>query len=91
VHSKPTYDTAKHILITGARAPVAASVPICWRPDTRQQYVRFSLGCASRCHSGYITLPSPRFDLAGYAEAMEHAVIEHDIELIIPHAKKSFS
>ncbi len=82
------------ILITGARAPVAlhlarlfhAAGHRAWLADTH----RFPLSAATRLAEGYIRLPPPRDGLAAYGAAVEAAVAQHGIELVIPTCEEVF-
>lgn len=84
----------KRILITGARAPVALHLCRLLASNNCAVFLAdtfdFPLAQASNRHSGYITLPSPRFDLEGYAAGLTRAVAEHGIELIIPTCEEVF-
>ncbi|MCF2870676.1 ATP-grasp domain-containing protein [Octadecabacter sp. G9-8] len=82
------------ILITGARAPVALHLCRLLASDTCQIFLADTydapLSKASNRHSGYIKLPPPRYDLAGYGAALAKAVAAHKIDLIIPTSEEVF-
>jgi hypothetical protein len=82
------------ILITGARAPVALHLVRLLAGDGTAVFLAdsydYPLGKASSRHSGYIKLPMPRYDLDGYGRAVSQAVVDHDIDLIIPTCEEVF-
>lgn len=83
-----------NILITGARAPVAiewARIALrsghrVWLADS----LRWPLGRFLQGIEGYLRLPSPRQDLAGYQQQLQGYLDQHAIGLLIPTCEEIF-
>ncbi|VTR20119.1 Uncharacterised protein [Serratia fonticola] len=83
-----------NILITGARAPVAiewARIALrsghrVWLADS----LKWPLGRFLQGIEGYLRLPSPRQDLAGYQRQLQGYLDQHAIELLIPTCEEIF-
>ncbi len=83
-----------NILITGARAPVAiewARIALrsghrVWLADS----LKWPLGRFLQGIEGYLRLPSPRQDLAGYQQQLQGYLDQHAIGLLIPTCEEIF-
>lgn len=85
---------SRRILITGARAPVALELArILSRAGhhvTAADSLSVTLCQASRAVKGHVTLPSPRHDFAAFRRALQDAVRNHRIDLVLPTCEEVF-
>ncbi|MFV9506354.1 MAG: hypothetical protein AB4911_17525 [Oscillochloridaceae bacterium umkhey_bin13] len=84
-----------HILITGARAPVAVELVRALAAAGHTVFAADSLpgptlAGSSRACAGYLQLPPPRQRFAAFAQALHHAVARLGITLIIPTCEEVF-
>ena len=83
-----------NILVTGARAPIAADLVHClirlghrvWTADS----MLFPVGRFSPGSEAYLRLPSPRYDFAAFSNRLVELCREHSIELVIPTSEEVF-
>lgn len=86
--------TAKTILITGARAPVALHLARLFHFAGHQVQLACSMASPMAARSVAVTqfhlLPSPRYDLSGFRDAVAQIVDHHQVDLIIPTCEEVF-
>lgn len=91
---KVKFIPAINIMVTGARAPVALHLCRLLAQNGNKVFLadtyKSPLSAASNLHSGYFQLPSPRFNLLGYSNALARIVEQNNIDLIIPTCEEVF-
>lgn len=84
----------KRVLVTGARAPSALEVMRRLAGADFEIYaadcLHFPPGRFSRHVRSYLRHPSPRHDLAGYAQALEDFIQKNKIDLVFPTCEEVF-
>ncbi len=86
--------TARTVLITGARAPVALHLARLLsaaghRVLTADTFAH-PLAAASRCVATHLQLPPPRQAFAAYQTALSRVIHDHSIDLILPTCEEVF-
>lgn len=82
------------VLITGARAPVALHwarlLHMAGHRVILSDSHRFPMARATRFKAGYVRLPSPRDNVAAYAQAVERVVHGHACDMVLPTCEEVF-
>lgn len=83
------------VLVTGARLPAALEIARALRAAGAEVWAADSLWItptgASRCVKGYLRLPSPALDPAGFRAGLLHALRRHEISLVVPASEEVFA
>lgn len=83
-----------NILITGARAPIAAEMAKALSHEGHKVWMADSLsspvGKASPYIKGYIRTPAPRSNFSGFEASLVAACLQHEIDFIIPTGEEVF-
>lgn len=92
--SDKTSRSDKSVLITGARAPVALHAARLFHQDGWRVIMadtpRHPVSAASTCCGSYYQLPSPRYALADYADAMDTLLVAEECSLVVPTCEEIF-
>lgn len=82
------------VLITGARAPIALDLARAFHRAQHRVYmadsIRYPLSKKSNSVIQYITLPSPRFKPTQFVDALNQALNEYQINMLIPTCEEIF-
>jgi hypothetical protein len=83
-----------NVLVTGARAPIAADIAKAFSIAGHQVWVadnlRFPVGAASPFVRALIRLPAPRTDFRGFVSALKTACSDFAIDVIVPTSEEVF-
>jgi len=83
-----------NIIVTGSRAPAALDLMRALHAEGHQVYsadsMRFALSRFSNAATKHIVLPSPNREMTAYITALKDAIIEHQIDILIPTCEEIF-
>jgi len=83
-----------NILVTGARAPIAADIARVLASAGHRVFttdsLRFPVGRFAPGIAGYVRMPAPRLDFPAFAAAIHRCCAEKSIELVIPTSEEVF-
>jgi hypothetical protein len=83
-----------NILVTGARAPIAADIARVLASAGHRVFttdsLRFPVGRFAPGIEGYIRMPAPRPDFRAFADAVNQFCVDNCIELVIPTSEEVF-
>ena len=89
-----TNDFPHTVMITGARAPVAvhlgrlfsgAGIRVVFADTFAAR-----ISTTSKANSGFVQLPSPRFEFTAYQQALRRAVTDYRVQAIVPTCEEVF-
>lgn len=83
-----------NILVTGARAPIAADIARVLATEGHRVFttdsLRYPVGRFAPGIAGYIQMPAPRPDFRAFAAAVYQCCVDNRIELVVPTSEEVF-